>query len=176
MVEKKKINVHAFTVHIYTIAIIVLLLFVAVLGAKYWHLKWSVKNFTQSTIWMNSQSKATGQISDYGVIIGETASQHISSSDLQSYVTTISKALNRDIVIMDSSKKILADTVSVNKGTTYSYDANNEIEMTIKDGKTRKFEERSTDYPSGVLEVVVPMKDVTGDTIGAVLVSDSKIK
>lgn len=173
--EKKTISVHAITVHIYTIAIIVLLLLLAVLGIKYLHLKWSVIKYTQSTIWMNSQGKPTGQISDYGIIIAQSVS-NIPPSDLQNYVTAVSKALNRDVVIMDNSKKILADTVSVNKGKTYSYDVNNEIKMTIEDGKTRSFEERSTDYPYGILEIVVPIKDAAGNIIGTVIVSDSKIK
>ena len=173
--ERKKISVHAVTIHIYTIAVIVLLLLLAVLGIKYLHLKLSVAKYTQSTIWMNSQGKPTGQISDYGIIIAQSASD-IPASGLQNFVTNISKQLNRDVVIVDSSQKILADTISVNNGKTYNYDGNNEVRMTIEDGQTRSFEEKSADYPNGILEIVVPMKNVKGNITGAVVISNSQIK
>ncbi len=173
--EKKKISVHAFTVHIYMIAVVVLLILLAFLGAKYLHLKWSVAKYTQSTIWMNSQGKPTGQISDYGVIIAQSVSD-IPSAGLQNYVTALSKQLKRDIVVVDKSEKILADTISANNGKTYAYDSNNEVKMTIEDGQSRSFEEKSTDYPNGILEITVPMKNSKGDTVGAVIISDSQVK
>ncbi|MCL6096833.1 MAG: cell wall metabolism sensor histidine kinase WalK [Patescibacteria group bacterium] len=173
--EKKTISVHALTVHIYTIAIVALLLLLAVLGIKYVHLKWSVNKYTASTIWMNQQEKATGRISDYAVIIADGASGYISSTELQNYVTTLSKSLNRDIVVLDKARKVLADTIPANKGTIYGFDSNNEIQTTLADGKTRQFEERSADYPNGVWEVAVPMKNAKGDIIGAVLVSNTQV-
>ena len=173
--EKKKISVHAITVHIYTIAIVVLLILLAALSIKYLHLKWSVAKYTQSTIWMNSQGKPTGQISDYGVIIAQSVSE-IPPLGLQNYVTALSKQLKRDIVVVDKSDRILADTIPANNGKTYDYDTNNEVKMTIEDGKTRSFEERSTDYPNGILEIVVPMKNAKGDTVGVVIISDSTVK
>ena len=173
--ERKKISVHAVTIHIYTIAVIVLLLLLAVLGIKYLHLKLSVAKYTQSTIWMNSQGKPTGQISDYGIIVAQSASD-ISASGLQNFVTSISKQLGRDVVIVDSSQKILADTIPVNNGKTYNYDSNDEVRMTIEDGQTRSFEEKSADYPNGILEIVVPMKNAKGNITGAVIISNSQIK
>ncbi|MCL5435067.1 MAG: hypothetical protein M1405_01625 [Patescibacteria group bacterium] len=173
--ERKKISVHAFTVHIYQIAIVILLILLAVLGVKYAHLKWSLVKYTQSTIWMNSQGKPTGQISDYGVIIAQSVSD-IPSVGLQNYVTALSKQLKRDIVVIDKSDKILADTIPVNNGRNYGYDTNNEVKMTIEDGQTRSFEERSADYPNGILEIVVPVKNAKGDITGAVIISDSQVK
>ncbi len=173
--EKKTISVHAFTVHIYAITIVVLLFLLAVLGIKYIHLKWSVIKYTQSTIWMNQQEKPAGQISDYAVIIADGASGYVSPSELQNYVTTLSKNLKRDIVVLDKDKKILADTIPANRGTIYSFDSNNEIQATLSDGKTRLFEERSTDYPNGVWEVAVPMKNAKGDITGAVLISKTQV-
>ena len=173
--ERKKISVHAVTIHIYTIAVIVLLLLLAVLGIKYLHLKLSVAKYTQSTIWMNSQGKPTGQISDYAVIIAQSVSD-IPVAGLQNYVTSLSKQLKRDIVIVDKSDKILADTIPANNGKTYEHDVNNEVRMTIEDGKTRSFQEKSTDYPGGISEIVVPVKNAKGDTTGAVIISDSQIK
>lgn len=172
--ERKKISVHAVTIHIYQIAIIVLLLLLAVVGIKYLHLKWSVQKYTQSTIWMNAQNKPTGQISDYGVIIAQSVSD-IPPLGLQNYVTVLSKQLKRDIVVIDKSDKILADTIPANDGKNYGYDSNNEVKMTIEDGQVRSFEERSTDYPNGILEIVVPVKNAKGDVTGAVIISDSQV-
>lgn len=173
--ERKVISVHAVTIHIYTIAIALLILLLLLLGAKYLHLKFAVNRFTNSTIWMNEQAKPNGQISDYGLIIAQT-SQTIPATDLQSYVSTLSKTLNRDIVIMDRNKKILADTLSTNKGSVYKYDEDNEVLKTMEDGQSRTFEERSSDYENGILQVVVPVKDSKGTVVGAVLVSNSAIK
>lgn len=173
--EKKVISVHAVTIHIYTIAIALLVVLILLLGAKYLHLKLAVKGYTNSTIWMNEQARPNGQISDYGLIIAQT-SQTIPSADLQNYVSILSKTINRDIVIMDRNKKILADTLSSNKGTTYNFDEDNEVLKTMEDGQTRTFEERSSDYQNGILEVVVAVKNTKGETVGAVLVSNSTLK
>ncbi len=172
--EKKLISVHAVTIHIYTIAIALLVLLLLVLGIKYWHLKLSVQGYTRSTVWMNEQEKPTGFISDYGVIIAQSV-QSIPASSLQNYVAAISKDLNRDIVVVDGSKKILADTLSSNSGKTYKYDLGSEVQLTISDGKLRSFEEKSSDYPNGITEIVVPMKNAKGDIVGAVLISDSEL-
>lgn len=173
--EKKVISVHAVTIHIYTIAIVLLLLLLAILGAKYLHLKLAVKGYTNSTIWMNQQAKPNGQVSDYGLLIAQV-SQTIPQADLQNFVTEASKNLSRDIVVMDRDKKVLADTLIVNKGVVYNYDQNNEVLKTMEDGQVRTFEERSSDYQNGILEVVVPVKNNKGEIVGAVLVSNSSIK
>ncbi|HUD04737.1 MAG TPA: hypothetical protein VMR59_02000 [Patescibacteria group bacterium] len=173
--EKKMIQVHAFTVHIYTVAIALLILLVVVLGFRYLHLKMSLENYTRSTIWMNQQGKPMGQISDYAVIIAAGASQYVASADLQNYVTTVSKDLKRDVVVLDKDQKILADTIPANKGAMYTFDTNGVIRMTLSDAASRTFEELSKDYPNGIMEVVVPMKNAKGETIGAVLVSNTQV-
>ena len=172
--ERKKISVHAITIHIYQIAVVVLLLIIAVLGFKYVHLKLAVKGYTQSTIWMNSQEKPNGQVSDYAVIVSQSVLE-IPPSSLQGYIASLSKQLNRDIVVVDKSEKILADTVSANVGTVYSFDRGKEVKMTIEDGQIRKFEEKSADYPNGLIEVVVPIKNAKGDITGAVLISNTQV-
>lgn len=172
--EKKTITVHALTVHVYTIAVVILVLALGLLGLKYLHLKLSLQRYTNSTIWMNAQEKPTGKISDYAAIIAQS-SQKIPAAELQVYVENLSKQLNRDIVVVDKSKKILADTVPANNGKAYMFDANNEINMTITDGKTRIFEEKSTDYPNGLAQVVVPVKNAVGDITGVVLISNTQL-
>ena len=94
---------------------------------------------------------------------------------LESYVTTLSQSLNRDIVVMDTNKKVLADTVASNMGSKYGMDQGNEIGMTIQDGKIRSFTETSQDYPKGLSEVVVPIKNDKDVTVGALLISQTQI-
>ncbi|MCL4419362.1 cell wall metabolism sensor histidine kinase WalK [Patescibacteria group bacterium] len=173
--ERKKITVHAFTVHIYAIAIVILLLLLGVLGAKYAHLKLSVDKYTASTIWMNSQEKPNGQISDYGLIIGQTALD-IPVTNLQNYVVNLSKRLNRDIVIVDKSQKILADTIPLNVGLVYGYDKNNQVKLAMEDGQIKSFEEKGKDYQNGIMRLVVPMKNASGQITGAVIISSSTVK
>ena len=172
--EKKTISVHAFTVHLYTIAVIVLFLLLIVIGLKYVHLKLAMYGFTESTIWMNMQNRPTGQISDYGLSVA-AAYQFVPTADLQDYVSAASKSWNRDVAILDTDRKVLADTVESNIGSTYNFDINGEVEMTLGDGTTRYFEETSGDYPDGITEVVVPIKNASGVIVGAVLVSNSQL-
>lgn len=173
--EKKTITVHAVTVHIYTIAIILLVLLLTAVSLKYMHLKLAMHGFTESTIWMNLRDNPRGQISDYGLSVA-AAAQFVPAINLQDYVSSASKSLNRDIVVIDANKKVLADTIAGNKGSTYNFDSNGEVRLTLEDGITRNFEETSSDYPGGIAEVVVPMKNSSGAITGAVLISNSQLK
>lgn len=176
--EKKKIEVHAFTVHLYFIAVVCLSLLLIVLGLKYIHLKLALHGFTTDTMRYNAMQMPKGNISDYAKIIAATVSQYPTTSPLytqpalQNYVAALSKDLNRDIVILDTNKKVLADTVPTNIGTNYSYDQQGEIRATLKDGVSRTFVEKSTDYPNGISEVVVSMKNDKNQIIGVVIVSN----
>lgn len=96
------------------------------------------------------------------------------SASMQKLVETLSKQTNRDIVVEDMHQKILADTFSANVGKLYNHAGNQDLD-TMKDGNPRRFTEKSTDYPSGVDEVVVPVKDNLGVTVGAVIMSTSHI-
>ena len=169
--EKKTINVHAFTIHIYSILVVALIVLAVILGLKYAHLKLAMDRYTQGTIMMN-QNATTARISDYAIIIGVSA-QNLTPAQLQNYVSSVSTVLNRDVVIVDNNKKILADTVASNIGSTYSFDLSNEIEKTIEDGQVRGFEEKSTDYPNGISQVIVAMQDSGGVTVGAVIISNN---
>jgi hypothetical protein len=95
--------------------------------------------------------------------------------ELQSYVKAFSAKTLRDIVILDTNRKILADTISSNIGKKYSEDKNGEITKTIGDSIPRNFMETSSDYPNGISETVVPLKDNHGATVGAIIMSDSSI-
>lgn len=182
--EKKMISVHAFTVHIYTVIIVLLVALLAIVSLKYLHLKLAVEGFTSDTRMLNArQPSLSGSISDYAVIIATTIVANYPSgtvllsqpSVLQNYVVNISKTLKRDVVVIDKSRKILSDTIAANVGGVYSYDLNHEIDSTMKDGVSRSFTEKSTDYPNGLSRVVVPVKDVNNQVIGAVIISNTTV-
>lgn len=93
---------------------------------------------------------------------------------LQKLVSLLSHQTGRDIVVEDTHQIIQADTVAGNVGKLYTFGANIDLQ-TMKDGKPRRFTERSTDYPGGIDEVVVAVKDASGTTVGAVIMSTSHI-
>lgn len=97
-----------------------------------------------------------------------------SKQDMQTLVSLLSHQTGRDIVVEDTHQTILADTIPANVGTTYSF-ANNMDLQTMRDGKSRRFTEKSKDYPTGEDEVVVVVKDNLGVTVGAVIMSTSHI-
>lgn len=91
-------------------------------------------------------------------------------------LTQIGKQSNRDIVVLDKNKTILADTVSQNIGTKYPHDKKNEVTMTLADGRTRTFVEKSVDYPKGIKETVYAVRNKKGQIIGALIVSSEPTK
>ncbi len=94
---------------------------------------------------------------------------------LESYIKKISNQMERDIVVTDAGRKILADTFSSNVGKKYSSDKGGEVAMTIGDSLPRTFLEKSADYPGGVNETVIAIKNPQGATIGALIISNSTI-
>lgn len=95
------------------------------------------------------------------------------SAALQAYITQAGDNTGKDIVVVNKDKVILADTIPSNVGETYNYDVNGEIGKTMFDGTPRTFIEKSTDYPNGITEQVVQMKDSNGAIVGAVIISTS---
>jgi hypothetical protein len=86
------------------------------------------------------------------------------------FALVIQKA-KHDIVVVDPGKKIIADTIAANVGTVFKEDTGNEVGMTLKDGKPRIFVEKSKDYPQGLQQEVLAVKDKAGTIVGAVVVS-----
>lgn len=172
--ERKSMNVHAVTVHLYSVAIIVLVLLLLVVGVKYVHLEMAVKDYTNSTIYLNSQNKDDDQLGDYSTVLSESVSA-VPAANLQNYITRLAKNLNRYIVVLDKNNKILATNINTNIGGNYTYDLNNVISKTLADGEIRSFEEKSVLYPSGINMLVVPSKNASGQISGVVLISNIKL-
>ncbi len=95
--------------------------------------------------------------------------------EIQTYVENFSKQTHRDLVVMDMNKMIWADTVAANVGKKFGEDKDGEVLKTIGDGQKRVFTETSPDYPKGLEQTVVPLKDASGKTVGAVVLSASTI-
>lgn len=97
-------------------------------------------------------------------------------AQLQQYISSLRKGFKRDIVVMDKEKKILADAIPSNSGQIYKDDSNGEVTQTISTGKAHAFVEKSKDYPKGILEVVLPLRDTTGTIVGAIMISATHTK
>ncbi len=95
--------------------------------------------------------------------------------NLQKYIEQISNQTMRDIVVVDTARKILADTVAANVDSEYHEDAQGEVAKTMGDGNPRFFVEKSADYPDGISQTVIPLKNENGATIGALILSTSTI-
>jgi CHASE3 domain sensor protein len=89
--------------------------------------------------------------------------------DLQNYIELLHRIYHRDIEVIDTNKKIIADVIKEDIGQTFNDDENNEVGQTLKDGVIRTFTEISEDYPKGIKQIVVPLKDQMGKIIGAML-------
>lgn len=89
---------------------------------------------------------------------------------LSEYVLELQAIMKRDIAMVDVNKRILADAVEKNIGSIFEHDADNEVGRTIQDGKMRMFIEWSWDYPAGIRQLVVPVREVGTETIIGALI------
>jgi len=89
---------------------------------------------------------------------------------LQEFILALHNSQKRDFEVINLDKVILADAIPQGVGTTFANDPNGEVTATLKDGQPRAFVEVSVDYPQGINQIAVPMKDDTGRITGAVIV------
>ncbi|GAA2875019.1 hypothetical protein Acy02nite_36450 [Actinoplanes cyaneus] len=92
-----------------------------------------------------------------------------SPRSLANYIERLHDTQHRDVVAVDTGKRILGDAVPENVGSLFDHDTGDEIGRSIADGESRIFVEKSVDYPAGIKQVVVPMQNAAGTTIGAVV-------
>lgn len=95
--------------------------------------------------------------------------------ELQKYIKTLSENTGRNIVVLDSKKKVLADANEGNVGEVYEHDEDGEVGKTILDAEPRAFIERSEEYPNGINQTVIQVKNASGTIVGALIVSSSNI-
>jgi diguanylate cyclase (GGDEF)-like protein len=99
---------------------------------------------------------------------------------LQEYVTRLNSVRKRDVVIVDASKKGLADVEPEDIGIKYDHDSGNEVGKTIVDGQNRIFIEISDQHPAGAYQIVVPLRQSSATSsnwpIGAVILEYTSIR
>jgi len=167
--------------HHYHIGLLVLILLVAAVGFFFYHRQNKWQMYVVQSMDKTRELKSTDSAEDGQVIASTIVSIPAGNpmlkepAALEAYIETLSRKTGRDIVVTDNKKKILADTVSTNVGSTYSGDKNGEVSSTIADGQARDFVENSADYPSGIAETVTSFKDLRGSVVGAIIISNSKI-
>ncbi|WP_172892776.1 sensor histidine kinase [Calothrix sp. NIES-3974] len=97
------------------------------------------------------------------------------TAGLQKYANLLREQQKRDIVVVDRQKRILADAVPQNIGSIFEHDKGDEVRLTMQDGKTRTFLEKSVDYPQGIKLIVIPIKTNANTISGAVIVEWSSL-
>ena len=82
-------------------------------------------------------------------------------ASLQAFIAAVHKRAGRDIVVVNHDKIDIGDVPNEQKdvGKRFSHDINNEVGMTIADGKERTFTEISVEYPKGIESLVIPLSD-----------------
>ena len=91
------------------------------------------------------------------------------SSSAQEIVAKLHQTQGRNVVLIDSNQKVLADALPSRIGKRFAEDADNAVAATIRDRQVRTFVEVSHEYPVGVKQIVVPVEGESGRVIGAVV-------
>jgi hypothetical protein len=90
------------------------------------------------------------------------------SSSAQEIVAKLHQTQGKNVVLMDSNQKVLADALPSRIGKSFADDADNAVGATIKDRQVRTFVEVSREYPAGIKQIVVPVEGESGRVMGAV--------
>lgn len=178
LLKKSDHEIHIFANTLIVFIGIILFFGVILLVLKHYALKSAITYFTaQARIESTQRASGVNAVTNAQLLAATVVNVPsdkpllTQKSELQKYVTLLSKQTGRDIVVLDRSKIILADTIASNSGGMYGQDKSNEVGQTITDGISRGFVEKSKDYPVGISEVVVPLKDTTGKVEGALILS-----
>jgi PAS domain S-box-containing protein len=91
------------------------------------------------------------------------------SSSAQEMVAKLRETQGRNVVLIDSNQKILADALPSRIGKSFAEDADNAVGATIRDRQVRTFVKVSQQFPAGIKQIVVPVEGESGRVIGAVV-------
>ena len=181
VIKKVGPELHIFLNAVVLFICAVLVLAVLVLLVKHEKLKAAMFFFAHQAAIASKQQYVGADATEDGQMLATTIANVPTSkplftdkTNLQTLVSLLSHQTGRDIVVEDTHQTILADAIVANVGTLYTYTNNADLQ-TMKDGKPRRFTEKSKDYPAGIDEVVVPVKNVNGAIVGAVIMSTSHI-
>jgi len=105
-----------------------------------------------------------------------TEAENSSTKPLQHYVDQLAES-GRDIVVVNLSKKGLADADPAEAGEIFEHDAGNEVLLTMADGEPRIFEELNDHHPTGIRQIVVPIHEggENGKIIGATILEYTQL-
>lgn len=178
VIKKVGPELHIFLNAIVLLFCVVLILAVAVLFFKHEKLKVAMFYLANQAAIASKQryvgADATEDASMLATTFVSVPNLWTDKVSMQKVVSLLSHQTGRDIVVEDMHQTILADTIVGNDGKMYTFAQNADLQ-TMKDGRVRRFMGRSSDYPNGLDEVIVPVKDSTGATVGAVVMSTSHI-
>lgn len=163
------------------IVLLVLILLIALVSLKFFvsrvrwtHYALNMQRMALDYPSLTAEEEGTMLATTLTTLPGNT-SFYQQAKPLQAYISQLSKQTGRDMVVVDKSGKILADTIPTNDGKMFVEAKAGELQKTLTDGLFRTFTEQSNDYPQGITQTVVPMKNAAGDIIGAVIVSTTTL-
>ncbi|MDR6412203.1 UNVERIFIED_ORG: diguanylate cyclase (GGDEF)-like protein [Burkholderia sp. 1595] len=88
---------------------------------------------------------------------------------LQDIVDYVHRIDQRDLEIIDRDRVIVADAKHADVGIALKLAPDDPVEQTLRDGQPRTFVELNERHPSGLMQVVVPVRDAD-DAVAGVLV------
>ena len=139
----------------------------------------SVIGFTAVVIRFQLEAVDRGaQVEARGLARSVAYSAALGNEHLQQYVKGLSDLYSRDIVVLDSQKRGIADADASDVGVVFVHDPANEVGRTIKDGQVRLFVERDSTHPNGAKQITVPRYEggIEGAPIvGAVILEYTEI-
>jgi len=98
-----------------------------------------------------------------------------SSNKLQGAIMQLARQQERDVVVVNRQKLILADSIPEEIDTIFEHDHGNEIRQTIQDGQSRTFRKKSIEYPQGIRQLIIPLKTNQGKIDGALILEWSSL-
>jgi two-component system sensor histidine kinase/response regulator len=98
-----------------------------------------------------------------------TADSNKLSASAQDIMAKLHAMQDRDVVLLDTNKLVLADANALEVGLPFTQDPAGEVAATIKDRKVRTFIETGEKHREGIMQIVVPVEGEFGEIIGAVI-------
>lgn len=182
IIKKVGPELHVFLNSAVLLFCVILLLGIVVLVFKHEKLKMAMYYFANQAAIASKQRYVGADTTEDAYMLSATLTAvpaskplWLDKDNMQKLVDTLSKQTGRNIVVEDTTRLILAASVPTTIGKVYSYGgigANFDLQ-TMQDGKPRRYIDRNNNNYFD--EVVVQVKDSTGTTVGAVIMSTSHI-
>jgi signal transduction histidine kinase/CheY-like chemotaxis protein len=103
------------------------------------------------------------------LIANSIVRNHRMGPKLQEYITRLTEMRKRDVVVVDTDQKGMADADPSEVGKTYNHDPDDEVGKTISDGMVRTFVEKNDAHPLGAYQIVIRLSDSDNVVVGALI-------